>query len=233
MYATDILEDEHRVIEQMLSCLEMIIERANASGMLKEEPAKEAVEFFRIFVDRCHQRKEDAHLFPLMQARGMTRSSGPISVVRCEHELARLHLDGMAGAVQWASKGDANVLQRFVQHAQSYIRLVREHMRSEDHHFFPSANRVFNEFDQQNLLTNFEDVEAKELGAGTHERYVGLVNRLTASLGVSRPASKSRQGEHKWTLGRAGRHPGSRVNAVNQGTSDLQGYARENGRLRP
>ena len=70
MNPTDILMDEHRVIEQVLNCLEKIIEQATAAGRLEEEPAREALDFFRTFADRCHHGKEEAHLFPLMQTRG-------------------------------------------------------------------------------------------------------------------------------------------------------------------
>src|SRR5208282_4084864 len=129
MNATEILVNEHRVITQMLNCLEKIIEQATAAERLEEEPAREAIDFFRTFAEHCHQRKEENYLFPLIQARGFSGNCGPLSVMQCEHELGRLHLDGMDGAIELASKGDINALHRFVQHGRSYIRLEREHMR--------------------------------------------------------------------------------------------------------
>ena len=136
MNATDLLVNEHRVIEQVLNCLEKIIEQAIAAGRLEEEPAREAIDFFRVFADRCHRRKEEAHLFPLMQARGFGGGCGPVSVMRTEHELGHLHLDGTNGAIERASKGDVNALQCFIQHGQTYIRLLREHIQKEEHHSF-------------------------------------------------------------------------------------------------
>jgi len=191
MNATEILVNEHKVITQMLNCLEKIVEQATAAEGLEAEPAREAIDFFRTFADRCHQRKEENYLFPLMQARGFSGNCGPLSVMQCEHELGRLHLDGTDGAIEWASKGDINALRRFVQNGQSYIRLEREHIRKEDHCSFPLANRVLNELDQQNLLAKFEKVEAEERAAGTHEKYVALANRLADRYGVSQAASEA------------------------------------------
>ncbi len=190
MNPTDILMDEHRVIEQVLNCLEKIIEQATAAGRLEEEPAREALDFFRTFADRCHHGKEEAHLFPLMQTRGFGGGCGPVAVMLREHELGRLYVGGMDGAIEGASQGDADALQWFVQHGQSYIRLLREHIQKEDHCLFPAANRAMKEPDQQMLITAFEKVEAEELGQGTHEKYLALANRLADRLGVSRTASE-------------------------------------------
>jgi len=197
MNATDNLVDEHRVIEQVLNCLEKIIEQATAAGRLEEEPAKEAIDFFRTFADRCHHGKEEAHLFPLMQARGFGGGCGPVAVMLREHVLGRLYVGGMEGVIEGASKGDADALQWFVQHGQSYIRLLREHIQKEDHCLFPSANGTLSEPDQQKLLAAFEKVEAEEMGAGTHENYLALANRLADRFGVSRTASEAPHGEHR------------------------------------
>jgi hemerythrin-like domain-containing protein len=197
MIATDILMDEHRVIEQVLNCLEKIVEQATVAGRLEEEPAREAIDFLRTFADRCHHGKEEAHLFPLMQTRGFGGGCGPVVVMLREHELGRLYVGGMDGAIEGASKGDADALQWFVQHGQSYIRLLREHIQKEDHCLFPSANRALKEPDQQTLMAAFEKVDAEEMGAGTREKYLALANRLADRFGISRAVNAGHHGEHQ------------------------------------
>ena len=191
MNATDLLVNEHRVIEQVLNCLERIIEQAVAAERLEEEPAREAIDFFRIFADRCHRRKEEVRLFPLMQARRVGDGCGPVPVMRSEHELGHLLLIGMNGAIERASNGDANALQCFVQRGRDYIRLLREHIKTEEHDLFPSANRAMNESDQQTLMAAFERVDAKEKRAGTQEMYLALANQLADHFGVARAASEA------------------------------------------
>ena len=186
MNPTDILVNEHRIIEQVLNVLDKIIEQATTAGRLEAESAREALDFFRMFADRCHHGKEEAHLFPVMETRGFSGGCSPVAVMLREHELGRLYASGMAGAIDGASQGDADALQWFTQHGQSYIRLLREHIQKEDHCLFPSANRAFREEDVRRLLQAFEKVEKEEMGEGTHEKYLALANRLADRFGVAR-----------------------------------------------
>ena len=71
MQPTEILIHEHRIIEQVLACLERITEKFTLAGRLDPQPARDAVAFFRNFADRCHHGKEEAHLFPAMEAAGL------------------------------------------------------------------------------------------------------------------------------------------------------------------
>src|SRR5262245_60786760 len=100
MKATDILMDEHRVIEQVLNCLEKLADRCEAGETLDNTSASEALPFFRNFADRCHHGKEEGHLFPLLEARGFSRQGGPTGVMLHEHEEGRGLLTAMARAVE-------------------------------------------------------------------------------------------------------------------------------------
>ncbi|MGI6419136.1 MAG: hemerythrin domain-containing protein [Thermoguttaceae bacterium] len=60
MKPTDILMSEHRVIEQVLDCLEKILEQCTSENKLDTISAKQAIEFFRGFADHCHHGKEEA-----------------------------------------------------------------------------------------------------------------------------------------------------------------------------
>ena len=70
MQPTDILKNEHRVIEQMLNCLEKITEACSRDGKLDDEFALSALAFFKTFADKCQQQtnviigKKRANFFP-------------------------------------------------------------------------------------------------------------------------------------------------------------------------
>jgi hemerythrin-like domain-containing protein len=191
---TDILSNEHRVIEQVLNCLEKMARRCDTEGKLDKQPAKQAVEFFRHFADRCHHAKEEAHLFPAMEAKGFPREGGPTGVMVHEHQLARAHVRAMDAAVEAASAGNALALKQFSQHAHDYIGLLREHIEKEDHCLYTMADQAFTQEDQQELLATFEKVENEELGAGTHEKYLQIANELADRFGVSRAAASAAGG---------------------------------------
>lgn len=194
MKPTEILASEHRVIEQVLDCLERMVQRAAAAGALEKQPAEEAIEFFRNFADRCHYGKEETHLFPALEAKGFPRDAGPTGVMLREHELGRAHVRAMAEAIDAAAAGDRAALDRFADHARSYIALLREHIRKEDHCLFTMADQAFSQEDQARLLGAFQKVESEEMGEGTHERYLKIAHDLADRYGVAHAAGPAAGG---------------------------------------
>ena len=191
MQATDILKEEHRIIQQVLSCLERLAERSAAAGRLDADAARDAIEFFRCFADQCHHGKEEDVLFPMMEAKGFPRHGGPTGVMLHEHEQGREHVRGMEAAMAAASRGDPVALRQFAQHAENYVRLLRAHIDKEDHCLFSLANQVMSEDDQHELLESFERAEREHSGAGEHERYVAMANRLADRFGIPRAPNGS------------------------------------------
>jgi hemerythrin-like domain-containing protein len=186
MQPTDILMTEHRLIEQVLTCLEKIVQQAEAEKKLEKQSALEAIDFCRSFADGCHHVKEEAHLFPVMQANGFSGGCSPVAVMQREHELGRLYIQGMAAAVESAAEGEPEALKWFIQHGKSYVTLLREHIHKEDTCLFPAANHRLAQPDQQELLVAFEKVEAEEIAMGTQEKYQALANQLADRFGVAR-----------------------------------------------
>jgi hemerythrin-like domain-containing protein len=189
MKSTEILSSEHRVIEQVLRCLERIVQEAETLDTLDRDSAEKAVAFFRNFADQCHHGKEEAHLFPAMEAKGYSREQGPTGVMMAEHELGRMHVRAMADSIAPAAEGDAKALQAFVEHAREYGNLLWQHIEKEDHCLFAMAEQVFTEDDQQKLLTAFQKVETEEMGAGVHEQYLAMADQLADRYGVPRATS--------------------------------------------
>ena len=97
----------------------------------------------------------------------------------------------MADAVEAAAAGKGEVVARFIEHAQGYIGLLREHIEKEDHCLFAMANQVLSEGDQQRLLAAFEHVEHEHMGLGTHEKYLHIADALADRFGVKQTVSSS------------------------------------------
>jgi hemerythrin-like domain-containing protein len=185
MKPTDLLSSEHRVIEQVLDSLESLAKQCRSRGSLDEQVARDAIDFFRNFADRCHHAKEEAHLFPAMEAKGFPRNGGPTGVMMAEHEEGRACVRAMDEAVQAAGAGDTAAPIRFADLATRYIDLLRAHIGKEDHCLFAMANQAFSESDQQKILDVFTKVEAEEVGTGVHERYLKLADDLANRMGVT------------------------------------------------
>jgi hemerythrin-like domain-containing protein len=189
MQATDILTSEHRVIEQVLNCLDKMVAQAVATDAVNWADAGDAVDFFRTFADRCHHRKEERHLFRLLEERGFSREQGPTGVMLDEHELGRHYVRGMAAAVADGRAGRAGAVAAFIDNARAFLPLLRLHIMKEEHRLFPMANRTLSAADQDTLLDAFEHVESDELESGTHERYLEIANRMADRYSVRRAES--------------------------------------------
>ncbi len=194
MRATEILMQEHRVIEQVLTCLECIAQQCETDGKLDVGSANQAIDFFQNFSDKCHHGKEEGCLFPLLEQKGFSPEQGPTGVMRLEHETGRQHVRSMAEATTAVAAGDSTAISEFVSHAQAFVQLLREHILKEDHCLFQMTDQALSELDQQQLLESFANVEHDDMGPGTHEKYLEIAVELTKRFGVACQASGSTPG---------------------------------------
>ncbi|MEI8314618.1 MAG: hemerythrin domain-containing protein [Verrucomicrobiota bacterium] len=184
MKPTEILSSEHQVIEQVLDCLDQIIAGAERTGKLDTASAMDAINFFRTFADQCHHAKEEAHLFPAMEAKGFPRESGPTGVMLAEHEQGRACVRQMREAIT------TDTIPAFAEAGRRFSELLRQHIQKEDHCLFSMADGAFTAADQAALLEKFEKVEAEEIGAGTHEKFLGIAEALAKKFGVASRAGR-------------------------------------------
>jgi hemerythrin-like domain-containing protein len=186
MHATEILTSEHSIIEQVLDCLEKLVERGEASRSYDWHAADQMLDFLRHFADGCHHAKEEQQLFPALEQRGFSPQFGPTGVMRHEHEQGRALIAAMSDCVQAALRGDNRKSHKFAAHAKAYVNLLRQHIHKEDHCLFPMADRVLSDDDQRLLVEAFDDVEHAPEMVGRHERYLELANTLATKFGVRR-----------------------------------------------
>jgi hemerythrin-like domain-containing protein len=184
MRTTEILMNEHRVIETVLACLERMADETQAKKAIPAADAHDAVRFLTTFADRCHHMKEEDRLFPAMERCGMPREAGPTAVMREEHELGRGHVRRMDDAIKSFEAGQGGAAERFVREARAFVELLREHIAKEDQILFPMAERMLPAAVHDELLTGFAHAE-EAMGAGTHEEFVAVAERLAQRYGVT------------------------------------------------
>ncbi len=186
MKSTNILVNEHRLIEQVLNCLERIVERCALQGRLESEPTRDALIFFRGFTERCHRAKEETVLRPTMQAMG-------VSLERClgcsmlqRREEGRLHVDAMEAAIEPASGGDPTALKKFKEHAEAYIELLLEYIAKQEDCLFPMIVQDLPEGEKARLELALDTA----CNDGEEQRacntYIDLANRLAEHFDVPR-----------------------------------------------
>jgi len=130
MQATQILIEEHKVIERVLSALQVAAGRVSRGEELRPAFFVNAALFIKNFADGCHHRKEEGILFVAMNESGLPVQGGPVGVMLAEHEQGRLFTRQMKDAAEKWEKGDLSARAVVVQNASNLKRPVRAFMKS-------------------------------------------------------------------------------------------------------
>jgi len=180
MKATEILMEEHRVVERVIAAREKAADKAERSSSFRPEYFLDAADFIKGFADGCHHKKEEGVLFKAMAANGVSENSGPVSVMLAEHEMGRNFTKAMRAAAELWIKGDSSAKQQVLENARGYSALLRQHILKEDRILFPMANQVIPLDQQEQVTEDFETIEHEETGAGVHEKYLAMAEKLEA-----------------------------------------------------
>ena len=171
---TQILSDEHRVIERVVGAVEKL-----SQGPVGElAPWNMALDFIRNFADRCHHVKEEKILFPALEAHGIPVEGGPVGMMLMEHEEGRSYARAMLAAVSLIEAGNEAAKDTLLVTARTYCRHLREHIDKEDEVLFRMADEAIPPAEQKKIAAAFTQHEAMEVGAGVHEQYLKMAAAL-------------------------------------------------------
>jgi hemerythrin-like domain-containing protein len=158
---------EHDRILVLLDVLDRLTEATEAADLPADAPLDDiarAIEAVRDYADGCHHGKEEALLFPAMEAAGVPRQGGPIGCMLSEHEQGRASVADMADALGDLRAGDASAAEAFATAATDYVNLLRHHIHKENQVLFPMGESVLSDEERARLLEAFAKVESDEVG---------------------------------------------------------------------
>jgi hemerythrin-like domain-containing protein len=178
MQATDILMDEHRVIERVLTSVERAAVRLDQGEAVRPGFFVDAADFVKGFADGCHHKKEEGVLFTALVEAGLPKQAGPVAVMLSEHDQGRAYTRGMRAAAERLDAGETAARADVVKNALGYVNLLRQHIGKEDEVLFPMAAQMIPYAQQAGLVDRFETIEHEETGEGVHEKYLALANAL-------------------------------------------------------
>jgi len=179
MKATEQLRAEHEGIRLMLRILEAICMKLDAGEEVNAEHLEKMLEFFRVFVDKCHHGKEEDLLFPVMEAAGVPKQGGPLGVMLAEHDIGRGHVRRMAAALERYTSENEQAGSQLAAHAREYIALLNQHIEKENKVLFPMADAHVPASKQDQLYEDFEKLEEEKIGPGVHEEFHKLLDNLS------------------------------------------------------
>ena len=181
-YATDLLVEEHQVIERMLEVLNAAAQKLEDGKAVDPDFFMKAGDFIRNFADKCHHAKEENILFKLMTKRGVPTEGGPIGQMLAEHGVGRNYASMLVDAAEELRNGNAAAKGRIIEAARGYADLLSNHIYKENNILYPMGNSVLTADDQAYLKSEFHRVEEEETGHGVHEKYLALVEEMEKQI---------------------------------------------------
>lgn len=178
MNPTQVLMDEHRVIERVLVALETAAKRLGADDPIDASFFLRAADFIKGFADGCHHHKEEDVLFPAMREAGIPAAGGPVGMMLEEHAEGRRLTAALREEAERLRRGDEGARGRVVRAALDYVALLHDHIAKEDQAFFPMADDMIVGSARAEIAEAFERIEREEADQGVHERYLALAASL-------------------------------------------------------
>ena len=183
MSAVDVLLAEHRMIARMVSIIEAVAARLDAGHDVPTRLLTDIMDFSEHFTSNCHHAKEEHHLFPMLAEHGMSLDSSPIAALREQHEANHAYLREMHDGLTRIRAGDPHARKAFAASARDYGRLIREHMRIEDHYFQDVASLLSPE-EEATLATRMAAIDQACARAGTRGRYEQMLDDCEELIGT-------------------------------------------------
>lgn len=171
------LKHEHRVIEQVMRAMEGVCFRLACEAEMPTAALEEMVDFIRQFVDGYHHAKEEQHLFPSLQRRGISWEGGALGSIEQEHKTERQLIDELQLATQGLQAGSEVSRQVFIEAARKLIAHLTHHMQQEEAILFRLADELFDATDSEAVAAGFRQAES-DFGAGRVKQYEKLATAL-------------------------------------------------------
>jgi len=165
-----ILEEEHHFIQKVVGAMAVLAETLEAGKEVEAKTLDEIVEFMRTFADKCHHRKEEAHLFTLLEKKGVPMRGCPLGILIAEHQKGRELVKQLAEATDSYANGNASAREALLKSLHGLTELYPNHIWKEEYLAFPMAEKILSSEEQRELSDKFESVE-KEIGLDVHQRF--------------------------------------------------------------
>ncbi len=161
MKPLETLKNEHGLIRQYLDTLEEALKKMREGKRPPRRFFDHAVGFGRGFADGLHHFKEEYVLFVQLAQKLGGEFDGRIESLRHQHETGRDHVAAIAGALDGYEEGDPIKTDEIMRSLTEYIPMLRDHIHTEDHVFFPMAYDELSEEDQKQLQEEFDRARRK------------------------------------------------------------------------
>jgi hemerythrin-like domain-containing protein len=166
---------EHRLIERMIKQLKEKSQRFDKEKIVDTLFIDKAVDFIRMYADRCHHGKEEDILFRDLARKQLNPELKKImDELVNEHSYARNATKKLVSTKEKYGQGDKTVLSDIVKLMVELAKFYPRHIEKEDKHFFLPCMKYFSKEEQAAMLNEFWEFDRKLV----HEKYKAIVEEI-------------------------------------------------------
>jgi len=172
------LMKEHRLIERMIKLMRDELKKATKENRVNSGIIDTAVDFIRIYADKCHHGKEEDILFRDLAKKDMTEEHE-----RIMNELIEEHVQGrkttkkLAEANKEYRKGKRDSIATIIDSMTWLVDFYPKHIEKEDKHFFIPVMKYFNDKERSDMLNECWEFDKEMI----HKKYRQVVETLEKS----------------------------------------------------
>lgn len=171
------LEAEHRVIQKVVSAMAALQHDIVEGGKPDLEALRQVVEFMRLYGDGLHHGKEEALLFPALEAMGVSVKGCPIGALLAEHVQGRTLIARLAEGIDAVEGGDESRSGGIADTLGDLVKLYPAHIWKEDFLAFPMSEKILGPAEKAELASQYAAVNEK-MGQAERERLEAMAESL-------------------------------------------------------
>jgi hemerythrin-like domain-containing protein/rubredoxin len=182
---------EHRLIERMIRLLEQEAKRIRVSGKVDTDFVLSAIDFIRLYADRCHHGKEEEILFRELKRKPLSEAHRRImEELEAEHVQGRRTVARLALLRERVLKGEAAAARDLTVLLEELVRFYPAHIEKEDHRFFLPCMDYFTEEEKTRMLEEGQDFDRALL----HDYYGQMMERREGKPPTTAPGAVELEG---------------------------------------
>lgn len=166
---------EHRLIERMIKLVKNELEKIKQENKLDVAFIDKALDFIKMYADRCHHGKEEEILFRGLSKKHLsTEHKKTMDELIQEHVYGRMTTKNLVAAKEKYTQGSKDALQDAIGLMRGLIEFYPKHIEKEDKHFFLPCMDYFSRQEQADMLGEFWEFDKKLI----HEKYKAIVENI-------------------------------------------------------
>jgi len=171
----DLLMQEHRTIERMITLIKNETARINETRKVNPNFIDATIDFIRTYADRCHHGKEEGILFrELSKKQPSEEHALMIKELITEHVYARKTTRDLENATKSVIEGNSEAVKDVWKYLNDLAEFYPKHIEKEDKKFFMPSMEYFTPQEQETMLQDFWNFDRKLI----HQKYSKTIDEM-------------------------------------------------------